>query len=215
MNWAYLLAWNALAKSFSRFCGDRRGNIAIIFAFSISALFVGGGASIDLARAYIARQQLSQVAELTCQYSTRPSVISLANTTYDGSNGFSNYVTNVNTFASNALSSQHWTGTAPSAPSGTYFTATASTSTTDSTSTSTAPSNPTVELSAQVPTYFMQIIKISAIPVHAKIACLTASSAPQIVTSTGPSSSTNYVAQETFATSCGSVCYHPKRNRKR
>lgn len=186
-------AKNVFVRRLSRFGKDSRGNIAIVFALSSTMIVVGLGASVDLARAYVARQKLSQVAELTCQYSVRSSVLQLAS---NGTTGFATYVSTVNTFASQALANQHWAGTVPTAPSGTYFTAT----------NSTQPTNPVVELSSAVPTYFMQIVKVSQITVHAKVACLTESTAPAIVTTT--SSAGSYVAREGFeSAACSSFCW--------
>jgi Flp pilus assembly protein TadG len=200
----------ATLKAWTRFADDQRGQIAVIFALSSTALVVGLGASVDLSRAFAARQKLSQVAELTCQYSVRPSVVATANSsyasTYGASGGFSTYVAAVNAFATKALAGQQWTGSTPTAPSGTYFTATAAASTYTS-ETGTAPTSPTVELSAAVPTYFLGIVNVAQITVHAKIACLTASSTPPIVNAPGAASTTNLVLREGFENTCGSLCY--------
>jgi hypothetical protein len=199
-----------MAKAWKRLADDKSGQIAVIFALSSTAIVVALGSSIDLSRAYTARQKLSQAAELTCQYSQRPSVIAVANLsysfTYGATGGISTYLSAVNAYASNALAAQHWSGTMPTAPSGTYFTATAATGTSTS-ATGTAPTNPTVELSASVPTYFLGIVNIHQVKIHAKIACLSAASAPSIVTSTDAKSTTNYVLEEGFENTCGPLCY--------
>jgi len=208
-----IIRWIVVAlKAWTRLLDDKRGQIAVIFALSSSAIVVALGASVDLSRAYAARQKLSEVAELTCQYSVRPSVVAIANasyaSTYGASGGFSTYVATVNTFASNALTAQHWSGPTPTAPSGTYFTATAAAATYTS-QTGTAPTNPTVEISASVPTYFLRIVNINSVTVHAKIGCLSAASTPQITsaTATPSNSSTNYyVMQEGFENTCAATC---------
>lgn len=198
------------SKAWVCFHEDNRGQIAITFAFSVTVLAAGMGMSIDLSRAYVARQKLSQAAALTCQYSTRPSVVAVANSSYsstfDASGGFSAYLDAVNTFASNTITAQHWSGPTPTAPSGTYFTATQASGTSTS-ATGTAPTNPTIEISASVPTYFLSMMNINQIAVHAKIACLSAANTPPVVTSTGTNATTNYVLSEGFENTCGALCY--------
>ena len=191
-----LLGW--VAKQFQR---DARGNVAIIFAFASTAIVVGVGSGIDLSRGYAARQRLSQVATLTCQFSTRPSVVQTANATYSGSSGFQTYLNTVNAYAASSLTTQHWNGTLPVSTSGgsgtNYFSATASTGT--GSSTTITPSNTVTELFATVPTTFLSIINVKQMNVHAKVACNEAGTTPQIV-------NPNIIYQEGFETSCATYC---------
>ena len=186
-----------LRGELGRFREDARGQIAIIFAISSLAILLGLGASVDLARAYSARQKLSEVATLACQYSTRPSVVQTGSSTYTGSNGFQTYVSAVNAFATTSLASQSWpwpTPTGASGSQGAYFTATAPSGG------STTPSNPSVTMAANVPTALMQLAHITQIPVQATINCQSVTVSPQIV-------NPGYVLQEGFETPCTSYCF--------
>lgn len=181
-----------------RFKTDASGQIALLFAFASLAILIGVGGGIDLGRAYMARQRLSQVATLTCQFSKQPSVINTANSTYSGSNGFGTYLAAVNAYAANSLASQHWTGPTPTGSNGgTYFTATAAAA---SASGATAPTNPVVELSANVPTTIMNVVHVTQIPVHAKVNCLTAPNTPATV------NATQYLVYEGFENPCNGYC---------
>ena len=94
---------------------------------STGAVFAGLGAGVDLAKAFAARQRLSEVATLACQYSTRPSVAQTANASYAGTNGFQTYVNAVNAYATASLATQQWAGATPTGGTATptsYFTAT-------------------------------------------------------------------------------------------
>ena len=181
-----------------RFEADRSGQIAILFAFGSLAVMMAIGGAVDLSRAYAARQRLSEVAALTCQYSNRPSVVDTANSTYGGSGGMQTYLGSVNAYAVSSLSTQHWVGPMPTAPNGTYFTATAPAS--GPGAGATGPTNASVEMSASVPTAFMQIAHVTTIPVHAKVNCLAPVSSPQIV-------NPGLVLQEGFESPCASYCF--------
>ncbi len=150
-----LLAW-----VFRHFARDTRGNVAIIFALASTAMLVGIGSGIDLSRAYFARQKLSEVATLTCQFATRPSAYDVG--------AMALYTANVNQFASSTLTSQNWP--AASLPtggaSGAYFTATGA----SSTSSAQVPTG-IAELSYNMPTSFLKIINVSQITVHAMMNC--------------------------------------------
>lgn len=74
-----------LRLSLHSFARDVRGNIAMLFALSCSAAFIAMGAGLDLSRAFSARQRLSEVAALTCQYSVRPSIVILGSSSSGGS----------------------------------------------------------------------------------------------------------------------------------
>ena len=187
----------SLREVFARFRSDDRGQIAIIFALSSVALLLGVGAGVDLARAYSARQRLSEVANLACQFSTRPSVSQTASSSYSGTNGFQTYVNAVNAFATNSLTSQNWTWATPTGASGStgvYFTAT------PAGGGSSTPTNGSVTLNGSVPTALMQLAHVTQIPVHATINCQSASAAPPIV-------NPGTVLQEGFETPCGSYCW--------
>ena len=174
-------AWWRLLKILGAFRAEESGQILIIFALSSLGIFAGLGAGVDLSAAYAARQRLSEVATLACQYSTRPSVAQTAAASYSGSNGFQTYVSAINAFAAASLVTQHWNNATPSGPTGTagnYFTATPASGTTGAAA---VPSNPAVEMSASIPTSFGKILNLTSIPVHAKIACQTLTTAPQVV----------------------------------
>lgn len=47
-----------LGKWFRSFCGDRRGNFAIIFALTLTPIAVAAAASVDISRAYIVETRL-------------------------------------------------------------------------------------------------------------------------------------------------------------
>ena len=186
-----------LLDEIRRFRTDRSGQIAIIFAISSLALMLGVGAGIDLARAYSARQKLSEVATLACQFSTRPSVVQTASTSYTGTNGFQTYVTAVNNFATSSLTSQAWnwaTPTGAAGTTGTYFTAT------PAAGAATTPTNASVTMAANIPTALMQLAHVTQIPVQATINCQTATAAPQIV-------NVGTILQEGFETSCTVFCF--------
>ena len=150
-------------KIVAEFRQNARGNIAIIFALSSTMVVIGVGAGIDLTRAFYARQKLSQVATLTCQFATRPSAVD------SGANVF--YATVVNQFALSALTSQNWpvasmpTG-GPTGTSATYFTSTGASATTANQAVAGV-----TELWYNVPTSFLKIVNVSQIRVHAVLNC--------------------------------------------
>ena len=74
--------WSRFTASLRRFGSDGSGQIVIIFALASTAIVVAVGSGIDLSRAYVARQKLSEVATLTCQFANRSSIVATANTTY-------------------------------------------------------------------------------------------------------------------------------------
>lgn len=161
--------------AFSRFAGHARGNVAIIFALSSVAIALGVGAALDLSGAYAARQRLSEVATLTCQYSVRPSVVNTqsSNAAYaaNPTNPFAFYLATVNQFAANALAAQHMNAAQVSGASGTAYYTQANASSTG-----------TTQLSMSYPTAFLRIINVNAIPVQAKMGCQNTSQSSQVVT---------------------------------
>ena len=174
-----------------RFGADSRGNVAIIVAFASVALVVAVGAGIDLARAYGERQKLSEVSTLTCQYSTRPSVVATNN---GGTTGFTAYINAVNTYATSSIAQQGWTGPSPTGTNGTFFTATAPIGS------STIPTSPVTEIQASMPTTFLGIIGVKTVAIHAKVGCQNAATTSTIVTSP-------LILQEGFETPCATFCY--------
>ena len=65
------------------------------------------GAGLDLSRAYLARQKLSQVATLACQYASRPSVIDTSTASYNGTGGVAAYTSQVTSFITTMWQSQN------------------------------------------------------------------------------------------------------------
>jgi Flp pilus assembly protein TadG len=137
---------SAISALLRRFQADRSGQIAILFAFSSFLVVASMGGGIDLARAYMARQKLSQVATLACQYASRPSIVQASSSTYS---------TNVTNYITSALQTQHFTWT----------------QTTSQPFVVGASGQGNVTLSASVPTAFMQIVNISQLSVQATAHC--------------------------------------------
>ena len=135
---------------------DAQGGVAIIFALSATALIAFLGAGLDMSRAIVARQELSNVATMACQYSTRPSVYQVA---YSNNNGVSTYQSQVNSFITHSLSNQNFTLTQSTSTPFTY---------------TTLGSTGQVSLSASVPTLFLPIVSINSLPVSVTISCATA-----------------------------------------
>jgi hypothetical protein len=165
--------------------GDRRGQIALVFAIAGMTIVSGVGAGIDLMRAYGAEQRLSEAAALTCQYASRPSVYSVVENTASGaegggSAGVTAYVSSVTTYLNTALQSQNLSYTQTTANPFTYV----------------ANGAGNVALTASIPTVFMQIIGVSSIGLSANIQCFTslASVTPPVANGSAP------VIQETFQT---------------
>ena len=177
----------------ARFKEDARGNVAIMFAFSLIAITVAVGGAMDLGRAYTARQKLYEVATLACQYASRPSVSQTDAASYSGSNGQTAYASKVASFITVSLASQNFPYTQAT---GTPFT-----------STQNGPAN--VNLSANVPTTFMQIAGVTQMPISASVHCYdTLSSVPPIV----PNGNSTTIVQEGFENSgCTGTCwiYYP------
>jgi hypothetical protein len=170
-------------RDFGRFCRDASGGVATIFAISATVLIAFIGAGLDMSRAYIARQQLSNVATLTCQYAARPAVMATA---YGNTNGPSAYATQVNSFATKMLSNQNFNLTQTNAAPFTYAGIGGSGS---------------VSLAASVPTLFLPIVSINALPVG-----VTQSCAANVIESTANTSGN--VLSESFENSaCSGNCF--------
>ncbi len=169
-----------------RLCGlwrDAQGGVAIIFALSATALVAFLGAGLDLSRAVVARQELSNVATMACQYSTRPSVYSVA---YSNSNGVQTYQTQVNSFITQSLSNQNFTLTQSTSTPFTY---------------AALGSAGQVSLSASVPTLFLPIVSINSLPVSVTISCAVAQQQTQTTAGT-------VILSESFENSaCSGACW--------
>jgi Flp pilus assembly protein TadG len=142
-----------------RFASDRRGNIAMLFAVAAVMIVTGVGAGIDLARAYGARQRLSQTAILACQFASRPSINPSSAT----------YMSKVTSFITATLTQQNFQWTQTNSAPYTYNPAGTS----------------TVTLSASVPTSFMQIVHIATIPISATSTCNPTTGTQSTVVSEG------------------------------
>jgi len=172
--------WHNIARRFWR---EPSGGVAIIFALTATTLVALLGAGLDLSRAYVARQQLSNVAALTCQYSARPEVMSTA---YSNTNGTATYIAQVNAYATRALAQQNFNLT-QNQTSPFSYTGLGGTS--------------SVSLSATVPTLFLPIVSINSLPVSMVMSCH-----PGETESTSNSGTT--ILTESFENSaCSGVCY--------
>jgi Flp pilus assembly protein TadG len=146
----------AAIATWRRFGFDARGGVAIIFAFSLPMLTIALGGAVDLSRAYAARQTLSEVATLACQYASRPSVV--------GSGDFANsisaagqaaYRKRVTDFIGKTLSTQNFQYPQTTLEPFTFV-----------------PHGPAdIRLTATVPTSFMAIAQIATVPVAAAVHC--------------------------------------------
>jgi Flp pilus assembly protein TadG len=182
----------ANAASTARFRRDTGGNVAIVFAVSVTVITVALGGAFDLSRAFSARQRLVEVATLACQYASRPSVIQTDAWDYSGSNGGATYSSKVTGFIASSLQGQKFQYAQTTPSPFTYI--------------QNGPAN--VSLTASVPTTLMQVAQIMQVPISASIHCYDSpSNLTQIV-------NTPFIVQETFANQAancangpGSVCY--------
>ena len=154
----------------ARLSRARDGSIAVLFAFALLALMTVVGASIDLANAFVARQKLSQVAVLACQYSNRTPIVQ--NSVSAGST----YTTQVNQFISTSLARQNFLLTQSNATPFTFTSGGAA----------------MVSLASSVPTEFMKIARITSVPISVTMTCY---STPNVQTQPPAGS---YVLQERF-----------------
>ncbi|MGA2290145.1 TadE/TadG family type IV pilus assembly protein [Bradyrhizobium sp.] len=174
-------ACRRLLRTLSRFGNDTRGNIALIFGLSAVMIFTGVGAGLDLSRAYLARQKLSEVAALACQYASRPAIVDTSTASYNGTGGGATYSSQVTNFITATWQNQNISLTQTNGTPFTYTQGGAA----------------NVSLSASVPTTFMQIAGFTAVPIQAQAHCYdTPSSVQQRV----PDSNSQDVIQESFET---------------
>jgi len=158
----------------------------MLFAFMSIVIIVGAGASIDLTRAYMARQKLAEAATLACQYASRPSIIDTSASSYSGTGGGTAYISAVDAFITSTLASQHIQYTQTTATPFSY--------------TQNGAAN--VSLTASVPTSFMKIINITQMPISATSHCYdNINSLPQRVAN---SNSPNILTEGFENMPCGS-----------
>jgi hypothetical protein len=142
----------ALAQG-GRFGSAEDGQIAMIFGLVAVVLVALAGGSLDLMRTYNARQKLSEVAALACQFASRPSVLQLARADAAIPSGGKSYAASVNAYIDSALSAQKmsWTPTYAfrSVQDGPAY----------------------VDLSLAVPTAFLKIVRIETLPISATSHC--------------------------------------------
>jgi Flp pilus assembly protein TadG len=168
-------------RTLSRFGNDTGGNIALIFGLSAVMIFTALGAGLDLSRAYLARQKLSQVATLACQYASRSTILD----TLTSGTG-SAYASQVTSYITTAWQNQNVNLNQTNGSPFTYAQGGAA----------------NVSLSASVPTTFMQIAGFTAIPIQAQSHCYdTPSAAHQPV----PDSSQTVINEGFEATPNGTV----------
>jgi hypothetical protein len=174
-------------RNLGLFWRDTRASVAVIFILSATALIAFLGAGLDMSRAYVARQELSNVATMTCQYSTRPSVYQVA---YSNNNGVATYASQVNSFATQSLANQKFQVTQTNATPFTY---------------SGLGGNGQVSLAASVPTLFLPIVSINSLPVSVTITCAQAQTTTP---NSGNSNAGTVVLSESFENSaCSGTCY--------
>ncbi len=170
---------SSLIASVCRFKTDAGGNIAVIFGLSSIMIFTAMGAGLDLSRAYLAGQKLSQVATLACQYASRPSVVDTSTASYNGTNGGAAYVSQVNGFINTTWQSQNVNLTQTNGSPFSYTQGGAA----------------NVNLSATVPTMFMQIVGFTQIPISVQNHCYDK---PSSIVQRVPDTAGQYVIQESF-----------------
>lgn len=177
MNIIKLRQFVARARTFGT---AKDGQIAMLFALMAVVLVSAAGGGIDLMRAYHARQKLSEIAALTCQYASRPSVLQLLNTTTTSNPSAKSYADTVGGYIDEAVKTQqlNWTVT----------------NTDRFTQTATGPAD--VKLDVSVPTAFAKVIQITEIPVSAKAHCYDSPS-------TSAPDPEGYVVKEGFETRGG------------
>ncbi len=149
-----------------------------MFALAAMSVLMAVGIGIDLARTYLARQELSAVATLTCQFANRPTVQSLAY----GSGGSTSYVTSVNAYYAQAFAGQNTNWTQNNSNPFSF----------------TAGGAGTISLSASIPTTMIKMIGFSSLAVGVTQQCFsTIGSVPQPT----PDSSTTTPISEGFENS--------------
>jgi len=163
------------------FGGDQRGNIAIAFALSCTLIFTAMGAGLDLSRAYLARQKISEVATLACQYASH-SFSADAAAQNDSATGL------VTSFINTNWQTQNINLTQTNATTFNYVQGGTS----------------TVSLAASVPTTFMELAGFTQIPISVQISCPSPVAAP----STSCSGAGCYLVDESFEAVIGAAVNH-------
>lgn len=179
---------NDWAMNFRSFSANARGNVLIVFALCSTMLLAAMGGAIDLARSYNASQTLTEVANLACQYASRPSVLKTASPTYGGANGGPAYVTAVNGYISASLQNQKFGWSQTNAQPFTYIPGGAA----------------QVSLASSVPTSFAAIVNVPSIAISATSRCYdNASSILQRI----PDANSPYLLLESFESAACNGCY--------
>jgi hypothetical protein len=151
-------------------------------------LLAGVGAGIDLARAYTARQRLSETAILACQYASRSSIINTSTSSYTGTGGGTAYASKVTAFINAQLIQQHFQWVQTNATPFSYTPGGAA----------------NVTLSAAVPTTFMELVQINQISVSATSHCYDNVNSINTPIANGTAAT---VVQESFENSaCSGTC---------
>ena len=169
----------ALLRAGRRFRADQSGNIVIIFALSAVMIVTAVGAGIDLSRAYLARQQISHVASLACQYASRPSVVDTSTASYTGTNGGSTYTSSVSNFITTTWQAQKVGITQTNGSPFSYTQGGAA----------------NISLTSSVPTMFMEIVGTTQIPIAVNMQCYAT---PATVQQRVPDSNSQYLVKESF-----------------
>ena len=171
--------WDRTVKPLRRFFVDDRGNIALIFGLASMMIFTSMGAGLDLSRAYLARQKMSQVARLACQFASRPQIVDTSTASYSGTGGGSTYISLVNNFITTTWQSQNVNVTQSSASPFSYVQGSAA----------------AVSLAASVPTTFMAIAGFTQMPISVTMQCYVT---PAKVQQRIPDPTSQYVLNESF-----------------
>ena len=141
-----------------KFRSATNGNVALVASISMLAISLAAGSSFDLARSYNARQKLSEVARLACQYAGRASIAQIDTAAYSGSNADAAYSAKVTSFISATWANQKLGLTQTNASPFTFTPGGAA----------------TVSLSASVTTSFLKLANMSAIPISVSLYCYDA-----------------------------------------
>jgi Flp pilus assembly protein TadG len=182
-----------IANARRNFVTDTRGNVALLFGLMSMVLFMAMGGGLDFARAYLARQKLSQVATMACQYASRPAIVDTSTSSYGGSNGSAAYINNVTGFISTTWQTQKVNLTQTNGTPFTYTPGGAA----------------NVNLTATMPTTFIQIVGINSVSLAAQSHCYDNVAA---ITQKVPDSNGQFVLKESFeanGTAGGYTFYKP------
>jgi len=172
---------------FRRLRAANAGNVAMIFALTSPMILMAVGGGIELARAYNGSQELTQVADLACQFASRPSIVQYANS----SSTSATYTSKVASFITASLQSQNFPY---SQTNGTPFTYTQG-------------GAANVNLTSSMPTVFAGIVHVNSIALSAQSHCYDS---PNHIPQTVPNASSNLLVDEGFegtSTCSGTACY--------